>query len=395
MNHPSDNHDRPKIDARQQVEKLRDKGVAFNLYPEKEAERFLRDRNFYFKLKAFEKVFDKYENTSHPKHGQYINLDFAYLVELSRLDKSLRFFIMEATLDIEHFMKVRLNRAMMDDPTCDSHEIIRDYFAYDTRSKLYRLAQQKNSNALRNAMHRLNNLLCNAIRVLSDDEIDLDRDMDGRLAAVEALDSVRDAIESELDGLDLHHIEKSITRLATSQYSGRLARKYGQPDKMAYWHFFELATFGDIIGLYKYYFIERGKSKDEVAKRLKPLLFPVRTLRNAGAHNSCLLNTSRDRLKRPVGAIAKALTTSYEMELELVTQTKRIPLVHDFSAMLLCYDSLVTSPHSRDLCSRRLRELSARILRHEHFFSNQSEVLHCLQMLAQLAERFAVQFAAS
>lgn len=35
MNHPSDNRDRPKIDARQQAEKLRDKDVAFNLYPEK------------------------------------------------------------------------------------------------------------------------------------------------------------------------------------------------------------------------------------------------------------------------------------------------------------------------------------------------------------------------
>lgn len=35
MNHPSGNRNRPKTDVRQQIEKLRDKGVVFNLYPEK------------------------------------------------------------------------------------------------------------------------------------------------------------------------------------------------------------------------------------------------------------------------------------------------------------------------------------------------------------------------
>lgn len=395
MAEAQDYRDRPKLNARQQVEFLRDKGVAFSLCHEEEAERFLRDGNYFFKLKAFEKAFDKYENPSHPRFGQYVDLDFAYLVELSRLDKALRFCIMETALDIEHFMKVRMNRAMMDDESCDAYGVIEEYFAHDAQSKLSRLAGNKKNKELHELLVELCTSLHGSACRLAQEASAADDSLVATLDAVADLDAARDAIESELDGIDLHHIEKSISRLYASQYSGRLARKYGRPGKMAYWHFFELATFGDVIGLYKYYFIERCGAKDAVTKGAKPLLFPTRTLRNAAAHNSCLLNTSRDKLRKPVGAIAKALTTEYGMDQELVSLTKRVPLVHDFSALLLCYDLMVSSPHSRDVCSRRLRTLAVRIRRHSAYFSKQSEVMHCLGMLVRLCERFADRFSGS
>lgn len=168
--------------------------------------------------------------------------------------------------------------------------------------------------------------------------------------AIRFLDETKDAIEEALGGLDLRHIEKSISRLSTSQYSRRLARKYGSLGQMAYWNFFELATFGDIIGLYKYYYFELRQGKNQRAKRVKQLLFPVRALRNAAAHNSCLFNTLRDKLSKPIGAIAKSLVDEYGMDRELVNLTRRVPLIHDFSALLMCYDVLVNSEHSRSVC---------------------------------------------
>ena len=95
-----DKRARPKLNANQQVEAMKSKGIRFVLMDELEAERFLRERNFFFKVKAFEKVFDRYENLEHELFGQYLNLDFAYLVELSRLDKALRFCVMATALDI-------------------------------------------------------------------------------------------------------------------------------------------------------------------------------------------------------------------------------------------------------------------------------------------------------
>lgn len=376
---------RPKLTARQQVEAMVKKGIRFDLMSEEDAERFLRERNFFFKVKAFEKVFDKFESPDHERFGEYVNLDFTYLVELSRLDKALRFCVMETALDIEHFMKVQMNRAMMDDEDCDAHDIVKQYVAHDANRKLSRIADK--------GEEHLSRLLESVIKCLDEfDSLDVSSSAESRLDAIRLLDKTKDSIEDALGGLDLHHIEKSISRLSASQYSRRLAGKYGSLGKMAYWNFFELATFGDIIGLYKYYYFELGGGKDLRARRVKQLLFPVRALRNAAAHNSCLLNTMRDRLTKPIGIIAKLLVSEYGMDCELVGLTKRVPLIHDFSATLMCYDVLVSSEHSRSVCARRLRALSERLSRNRSFFTKQAEVDKGLEMLVALCNTFVARF---
>lgn len=379
---------RPKLNASEQVEAMSNKGIRFVLMDELEAERFLRERNFFFKVKAFEKVFDKYENPEHEFFGRYLNLDFAYLVELSRLDKALRFCVMETALDIEHFMKVQMNCSMMGDAECDAYGIVDQYVAFDARTKLTRIAHENNEDML-----KLLRCLSERFAVLYHAELGASQKV--RMDAIQLLDETKDAIEEALGGLDLRHIEKSISRLSNSQYSRRLARKYGSLGVMAYWNFFELATFGDIIGLYKYYYFEFRQGKDQRAWRVKQLLFPVRTLRNAAAHNSCLLNTLRDRLSKPIGAIAKMLIDEYEMNRELVTLTRRIPLIHDFSALLRCYDVLVISEHSRSVCASRLRVLSERLSRNKEYFDKQAEVAKGLEMLMALCETFADRLTAN
>ena len=106
--------ERPLIDAAQQVRHLKDRGVRFELTDEREAERFLRESNFFFKVKAFAKCFSRYTNPGSERFGSYINLDFAHLAELTRLDHHLRETVLSLTLDIEHYMKVDLNRMVMD-----------------------------------------------------------------------------------------------------------------------------------------------------------------------------------------------------------------------------------------------------------------------------------------
>ena len=373
---------RPKLTARQQIETMKNKGIRFVLMGEHEAERFLRERNFFFKVKAFEKLFDKYENPEHESYGRYLNLDFAYLVELSRLDKALRFCVMETALDIEHFMKVQMNCSMMDDPECDACGIVNRYVASDADAKLARIADKKEGDVL-----ELLGRFDEELTVL--DQAELQTSQEARKDAIRLLDNMKDEIERALDGLDLRHIEKSISRLSTSYYSRKLAEKYGSLGNMAYWNFFELADFGGIIGLYKYYYFEFSQGKDQRAKRVKQLLFPVKALRNAAAHNSCLLNTLRDKLKKPIGLIRKSLINEYGMNPELVDLTKRVPLIHDFSALLLCYDVLVNSEHSRRVCEKRLRILSERLSRNSEYFDRQMEVSKGLEMLIALCATFA------
>lgn len=66
-------YDKVKLDACQQIEHLNAKGDQFDHCSEKEAPACLKAKNFYFKLTAYRKLFDKYEGGRHD--GEYIDLD--------------------------------------------------------------------------------------------------------------------------------------------------------------------------------------------------------------------------------------------------------------------------------------------------------------------------------
>ena len=110
---------RPKLTIEQQVEHLKKKGVKFELCSEEQAVSFLKNSTFFFKVKAFDKNY-----TVNPQNGQYLNLDFAYLMELSTLDMHVRRLILHATLDIEHYLKVWLIREISEDPSEDGYDIV-------------------------------------------------------------------------------------------------------------------------------------------------------------------------------------------------------------------------------------------------------------------------------
>ena len=99
--------ERPLIDAAQQVRHLKERGVRFELADEREAERFLRESNFFFKVKAFAKCFSRYTNPASKHFGSYINLDFAHLSELTRLDHHLRETVLSVACAINGLLSPR------------------------------------------------------------------------------------------------------------------------------------------------------------------------------------------------------------------------------------------------------------------------------------------------
>lgn len=95
--------EKPWLTPREQVEHLISKGVKFELWPEDEAEDYLRKNNSYFRLRSYRSNFAK--RVGGEQDGQYIGLDFAMLVDLSIIDMYLRNELLPLTLDIEHFPK--------------------------------------------------------------------------------------------------------------------------------------------------------------------------------------------------------------------------------------------------------------------------------------------------
>lgn len=103
------------------VEILKGKGVAFShSMDEQAAINYLKKNNNYYKLTAYRKNFPKDEN------GKYVNLDFAYLVDLAIIDMLFRRLILGMALDIEHFEKVKLLNALKN-KNDDGYRILRSY----------------------------------------------------------------------------------------------------------------------------------------------------------------------------------------------------------------------------------------------------------------------------
>lgn len=116
---------KPKLNTENQIKHLISKGVRFELISVEDATTYLRRNNTYFKLRAYRKNFSKHPDGDHK--GEYINLDFAKLKDLSIIDMRMRYVFLQMALDIEHFAKVRLLR-VIEDSDDDGYQIVDDYY---------------------------------------------------------------------------------------------------------------------------------------------------------------------------------------------------------------------------------------------------------------------------
>ena len=109
----------------QLIDHMKYRGIKFKEISEEEAKIFLNSNNYYMKLASYRANYVKCQ--SGEREGQYQNLDFAYLKELSTLDMYLRYMIMEMALDIEHAIKVKIIRDVADNPEEDGYNIMKKF----------------------------------------------------------------------------------------------------------------------------------------------------------------------------------------------------------------------------------------------------------------------------
>lgn len=128
-----DKFGKPKQNISDQVNVYmkKDKGILFNEIDELEAIQFLTNNSYLFKVKSYLKNYDKKPN------GKYINVEFAYLKELSTLDMYIRRYILKISLDIEHSLKTKLMRDISLDDSCDGYEIVDKFLENNYNLKNY------------------------------------------------------------------------------------------------------------------------------------------------------------------------------------------------------------------------------------------------------------------
>lgn len=99
---------RPMMKINELVPYLKKKNIKFEKINEHDAEEYLRNNNNYYNLTSYKHNFLKYPSPAGVYEGLYIDLDFAYLKDMSIIDHRVRLLFFKIIIDIEHYLKIRI-----------------------------------------------------------------------------------------------------------------------------------------------------------------------------------------------------------------------------------------------------------------------------------------------
>lgn len=65
----------PKLSVPQQIEHMKAQGIRFSVMTEEDAAKYLEINTYYFKIKVYAKLYEKYTDKADPgRYGKYIDL---------------------------------------------------------------------------------------------------------------------------------------------------------------------------------------------------------------------------------------------------------------------------------------------------------------------------------
>ena len=134
---------KPKLNIADQILHMDSKGITFKYISKEFAKKYLEENNNYFKLTAYRKNFLKHPGG--PKLNTYIDLDFSYLTDLAIIDMRLRYLLLRMCLDVEHFSKVRLMKAL-EKSEDNGYDIVESFQANLRSDQLESLKREMNRN---------------------------------------------------------------------------------------------------------------------------------------------------------------------------------------------------------------------------------------------------------
>ena len=214
---------RPMMKISEMVPYLKEKNIKFDLCSELDAEKYLKENNNYYNVTAYKNNFIRYQCGE--LKGKYIDLDFAYLKDLSIIDYRTRLVLFKMIIDIEHYLKIRILNSVEDIPEEDGYNVVNLY------------------------------------------------------------------LERDFNDTDHPKVHESIRRKVTNEYYQKIFSKYDldkdtKIENIPIWEFLEIITFGELINFFDFYTTLYHLEDNKYVFILRE----VNKLRNAVAHNSCVLS---------------------------------------------------------------------------------------------------------
>lgn len=298
---------KPKCTPDELVQKMKNKGITFNEISEETAKMYLKERNNYFRLCSYKRNYDKYPEG---RTDEYIKLDFAYLLELSTIDMHLRYLFLHMSIDIEHFLKVKLLSDITSEDDEDGYSIAKDFLG-------------KNHWVLEDIYHKRNSPY---VGDLISNYFLFDLDEEGKL------------------------------NIANTKVSCPI------------WALMEVLGFGEFIALYDFFYSGQPQSINVGTLNL------VKSLRNACAHNNCVIYNLRKNSSTPGKLISDFISKIPSINKSERKSKLSVRPILEAVSLLYIYEKTVPEPIKTERYSK-LKDLVYKRMRKKDYF--QSNELIC------------------
>lgn len=336
-----------KLDFSSQIPYLRDKkSVKFNFISEKSAEIILENTNFYYKLTCY-----KY-NFLQDKNGNYLDLDFANLYDLSIIDMRARHVFSKLCLDIEHTLKTSLIRDITNS-TEDGYSIVKEFDQFE-------------KNKFQNAQKALKNKLTRH----------------GKSFYSKRYKNIQKIILRRVKDHNDYDYQMS------SSHSNTIL-------DVPVWVLIEKMDYGQLIKFINFY-VTSQKPNCAQYKLADELLIMTKRIRNAASHNRPILmniaNKSHSgslkvsqeiRLQLNKLNICKRNSNEYNSYIDLLEHTK----VHDIFCIFVLYNEYISSSKIKYARRKEIKSLSYRVSQNKRFYPKSFKLQRIATFLKRVFEK--------
>ena len=314
---------RPMLNISEMVPYLKKKNIKFIECTEKVAEEYLRENNNYYNVTAYKNNFQKFQFGE--LTGKYIDLDFAYLKDMSIIDYRTRIALFKMIIDIEHYLKIRILNTV---------EVLNNENGYN----IVNLYLEKDYN-------------------------DIERPK---------------------------RVHDSIRKKVTNEYYDKIFSKYNingdtRIENIPIWEFLEIITFGELINFFDFFTTYYNLNDNKYIFILRE----VNKLRNAVAHNSCVLSEldKKDNLHR-----ADTLVTNYLQECGIGNENRTNKLknsrIRQITYTLYLFNEIVTSEGVKQNVNHELSKLFyGRIILNRKYYNNNGLLISIYEYFDKIIEK--------
>ncbi|MFP3154190.1 Abi family protein [Lachnospiraceae bacterium ZAX-1] len=178
-------------------------------------------------------------------------------------------------------------------------------------------------------------------------------------------------------------VRKSIDRCKKSYYSRDLVNKY--QDDFPIWVLIEILSFGNLIQLHILY------SKIYNRHTNGKLMYEVKSIRNASAHSSCIINNLNSGNTEYPSCVRKFVDTIPEIGKTMASSKLKNKAICDFVSMLYVFDKEVSSNMVKKYRYEELQDLfSNRMVRNKEYFDTNETLKTSYYFCKKVIDKFTV-----